>query len=121
MSSASVFISEPANSATARLTYQLVVKRPDGAPLTGEEVVVSLEGDGSLQSGFSSKEVKRTTDEDGIERVSWYRRGIYGRPVKATLSVSSTSPDSAVTLERVEDESTEGNWISWAPRRRIVK
>ena len=120
MPTASVAIAEAANSGTARLTFELSLKAPNGDPVAGVEVAVTLEGDGSLQSGFSSKEVKRTTDEDGVERVSWYRRGIYGRPVKATLSVASDRNDVAVALRQVEDESTEGGWISWAPRRRIV-
>ena len=119
MSSASVSIFEPANSAVARITYEITLKGSNGEPLEGEEVTVTLEGDGSLQTGFSSKELRRTTDADGVERVTWFRRGIYGRNVKATLSVTSTREDGSISLAPVPDESTQSSWISWTLRRAI--
>jgi hypothetical protein len=119
MPSASISISEPASSSVARITYELKLTTANGEPIEGEELTVVLEGDGSLQTGFSSKQVLRTTDADGVERVSWFRRGIYGRNVKATLSVTTTREDAQVFLAQVPDESTESSWISWTPRRPI--
>ena len=121
MSSASISISEPANSSVARITYEIALKTAGGDPIEGEEVTVTLEGDGSLQTGFSSKQVLRTTDADGVERVSWFRRGIYGRNVKATLTVTSTRDGATLSLAQVPDNSSESSWISWAPRRPIKR
>ncbi|HEY4684596.1 MAG TPA: hypothetical protein VII57_00985 [Dehalococcoidia bacterium] len=104
MSSESVSISEPDKSLVSRHVYRLTLRDASGQPLVGKEVVVALQGDGSLAPGFSSKEVRREMDEAGAALVMWYRRGISGRDVKAVLSVTDAPPDSSVAFERLSDE-----------------
>jgi len=118
MSTASVSIAEERTSPVGQITYQLMVTDGSDTPLTGAEVVVTLEGDGSLASGFSSKQIKREIDAEGHARVTWYRRSIYDRNVKATLSVTSDRDEAKIDLlQLTPEEASQGSWISWAPRR----
>jgi hypothetical protein len=82
------------------MSFKLVVKQPDGTALSGEECTVTLEGDGSLAPRHDSKRILRTTNAEGTAEVTWYRRGIYGRDVRATLSVESAVADSNVTIQQ---------------------
>jgi hypothetical protein len=86
-------------SNTVRMSFNLIMKKPDGSPLTGEECTVTLEGDGSLAPRHDSKRIFRTVNSDGAAEVIWYRRGIYGRDIHATLSVESEVADGTVTIE----------------------
>jgi hypothetical protein len=122
MSTASVTIAEERTSPVGQITWQLMVVDAGDAPLAGAEVVVSLEGDGSLASGFSSKQIKREIDAEGHARVTWYRRSIYGRDVKATLSVASDRDDAKIDLlQLTPEQASQGAWISWAPRRGLFR
>jgi hypothetical protein len=119
MSSAEVTIAEAAASPNARLYWRIVLKSASGEPAAGVELKASLVGDGSLAPQFDSKEVVRTTDEDGMAHVTWYRRNIWGRPVKATLSV--TAPDEgSVTLEAMSEPPADmqGPRTGWTLQRR---
>ena len=104
MASASVSILEPEKSSTSRHVYRLLLRDGRGEPLAGEEVVVTLQGDGSLAPGFSSKEVRREMDESGAALVTWYRRGIYGRDIKAALSAMAAPSGASISFERLSDE-----------------
>jgi hypothetical protein len=99
--SVSVPISLAASEATSRLHFKASVTR-SGQPATAEEVKVTLVGDGSLQPGHDAKQLVRETDASGVASVTWYRRSIFGRDIKATLTVESSHSDCAVTLEPVE-------------------
>jgi len=117
MTSASILINEAANSPVARLHYSLELRGPSGEPLVGKEIVVGLEGSGSLSPAFDSKQVKRETDASGSARVTWYRRAIYGRDLKATLSASSDA-EGSIALEPTTAEDA-GSWISHVQRKII--
>lgn len=104
MSSASLSILEPSSSLTSRHVYRIVLRDARGEPLPGVEVCVSLQGDGSFQPGFSSKEIKREMDAAGTAVFTWYRRGIVGRDVKATLTASCELPDVEITLQHLTQE-----------------
>ena len=99
--SASVSIAEPRTSSTTRLHYKIFAKDASGSPLAGEEITLRLEGDGSFAPGFSSKEVKRVTDNEGTAIVTWYRRSIFDRDVKATLTAECGRPGAVLSLESV--------------------
>jgi hypothetical protein len=99
VSSASTPIFTENGSNTVRISFKLIARKPDGSPLSGEECTVTLEGDGSLAPRHDSKRILRTTNADGAAEVIWYRRGIYGRDVHATLSVESPASDSALTIQ----------------------
>jgi hypothetical protein len=99
VSQASTPIFTENGSNTVRLSFKFSVKQPDGAPVTGEECTITLEGDGSLAPRHDSKRSLRTTNSDGVAEVIWYRRGIYGRDIHATLTVESPVADSSVSIE----------------------
>src|SRR5690606_41090585 len=84
VSQASTQIFTESGSNTVRMSFKFFVKQPDGSPVTGEECTVILEGDGSLAPRHDSKRILRTTNSEGAAEVVWYRRGIYGRDVRAT-------------------------------------
>jgi hypothetical protein len=99
--SVSVPISLTSSEATSRLHFKASVTR-SGRPATAEDVKVTLVGDGSLQPGHDAKQLVRETDASGVASVTWYRRSIFGRDIKATLTVESSHSDSSVMLEPVE-------------------
>ena len=99
MSQASTQIFTESGSNTVRMSFKFFVKQPDGTPVSGEECTIVLEGDGSLAPRHDSKRILRTTNSEGAAEVVWYRRGIYGRDVRATLRVEAPVLDSNVTIE----------------------
>ena len=57
-------------------------------------------------------------DANGVTRVTWYRRSIYDRDVKATMTVTSDREDASIEIVTLTPEqASQGSWISWAPRR----
>ena len=106
MPTSSIPIYTENGSNTVRLSFKFTVRNADGSPLTGEECTVTLEGDGSLAPRHDSKRILRTTNSDGAAEVIWYRRGIYGRDVHATLNVESPVEGSSVEIEAKEPAST---------------
>lgn len=120
MSSAEVSIEESATSSNARLYWQIALKSASGEPMGGVEVKVTLVGDGSLAPQFDSKEVFRITEEDGTANVTWYRRNIWGRGVRATLTVSAPEEGQSMALEAMSDAPAEmvGPRTEWTPQRR---
>ena len=106
MSQASIPIFTENGSNTVRMSYKFSVRQPDGAAVTGEECTVTLEGDGSLAPRHDSKRILRMTNSEGAAEVIWYRRGIYGRDVHATLTVEAPVDDSTVSIEASAPAST---------------
>ena len=100
MATASTPISTDAGSNTVRLSFRFIARKPGGEPLTGEECTVTLDGDGSLAPRHDAKRVLRTTNSEGAGEAIWYRRGIYGRDIRATLTVEAPG-DASVTIEAV--------------------
>lgn len=99
MSSAGIPIFTENGSNTVRMSFRFSVKQPDGSPVAGEECTVTLAGDGSLAPRHDSKRILRMTNPEGVAEVIWYRRGIYGRDVHATLNVESPVAESSVSIE----------------------
>jgi hypothetical protein len=95
---ASIPIFTENGSNTVRMSFRFTVKQADGSPLAGEECTVTLEGDGSLAPRHDSKRIYRTTNSEGGSEAIWYRRGIYGRDVHATLTVESPADGSTVEI-----------------------
>ena len=117
MSIASTKIFTDKSSNVARMYFRIAARNADGSPLAGVEVRVTLEGDGSLQPNFDSKSVVRTTSDDGNAEVTWYRRNIFTRDLKATLTVTSPDTNSTVAIE--ETEARAELKTGWTPSRRI--
>jgi hypothetical protein len=101
--SAEIFIE--AQEPKARFDYLLTLRDAAGNILAGKDVVIECEGDGSLQSAHNAKQLVRETNAEGQVKFQWFRRGIFGRDVKAVITVEGRDlPDSVVTLESVEPE-----------------
>ncbi len=100
---AEIFIE--AQEPKARFDYLLTLRDADGQILAGKNVVITCEGDGSLQPSHNAKELNRETNAEGQARFQWFRRGIFGRDVKAILNLEAPDmADSVVTLESTETE-----------------
>jgi hypothetical protein len=109
-----VQISEPAASSVSRRIYKILLKSESGAPVAGEDVVLTLEGGGSFAPSFHADEIRRETDAAGEAMATWYRRSIYLRDVKATVTATATKPDRTVSLELYEGPTNEVR-MSWKP------
>jgi hypothetical protein len=107
------------NSNAVRRYYDVIVKSASGEAVAGEALKVTLVGDGSLAPGFDSKEIARQTDEDGVAHVTWFRRNIWSRNVKCTLSIEASS-DATISFEQRDEAPPEetGPRMSWTPSRR---
>ena len=103
----SVQIDEPVTSTVSKHTYKIILKGSGGLPVAGEEVTISMVGSGGFAVNFHSDEIKRTTDQAGEAEFAWYRRGIFTRGVKATVSASVGKPDCTLELERVAETPSE--------------
>ena len=117
MSTASTQIFTDKSSNVGRMYFRIAARKADGSPLTGVELRVTLEGDGSLQPNFDSKSVVRVPDAEGNAEVTWYRRSIFGRDIKGTLTVTSPDTNSTVAIE--ETEAPAELKTGWTPSRRI--
>lgn len=101
---ASVGIFVESGDPRSRFNYRLTLRDASGQPLAGD-VVLSVEGDGSLQPGHDAKTITRETDAQGEVLFAWFRRSIFGRDVKATVSAEPRNlPDAQVTLDPAEVE-----------------
>ncbi|HEU0075850.1 MAG TPA: hypothetical protein VFS30_17765 [Dehalococcoidia bacterium] len=101
--SAEIFIE--AQEPKARFDYLLTLRDAEGQVLVGKDVVITCEGDGSLQYSHNAKQLVRETNAEGQVKFQWFRRGIFGRDVKAVVTVEGRDlPDSVVTLEPTDPE-----------------
>lgn len=116
MSIASTKIFTEKSSNVGRMYFRISARQADGSPLKGVELRITLEGDGSFQPNFDSKSVARVTDAEGSAEVTWYRRNIFSRDVKATLTVTSPDQNSTVAVE--ETEAPSELKTGWTPRQR---
>jgi hypothetical protein len=122
MSDATAPIAEAKSSNVGQLTFEVKLTTADGSSIAGQDVRVSLEGDGSLAPRFDAKEVVRETNAEGVARATWYRRGIFGRDVKAQISATSPIPDSVVTLRSLSrEEAPAAPRTGWAPETPLWK
>jgi hypothetical protein len=94
-----------------RFDYKVTLKDAGGQPLAGKDVVLAVDGDGSLQQGFNAKQIVRETNANGEIAFSWFRRSIFGRDVKATVSAEPKDlPDALITLEPTELQKVETSY-----------
>jgi hypothetical protein len=100
--SAEIFVE--AQEPKARFDYKATLRDSTGQVLVGKDIVITCEGDGSLQTGHNAKELVRETNAEGEVKFQWFRRGIFGRDVKAVVTVEGRDPGTEVTLETTEPE-----------------
>jgi hypothetical protein len=108
--SQSIEIFEPSTGGAGRHTYALSLRKADGSPAPGEDVAITMEGGGSLAPNFTSSEIHRETDAGGTARFTWYRRSIYGRDVRASLTVRATTPGLALAVEEMPAEASNTSY-----------
>jgi hypothetical protein len=102
--SASAEIFVESQEPKARFDYLLTLRDANGNILAGKDVLITCEGDGSLQPSHNAKDLIRETNAEGQIKFQWFRRGIFGRDVKAVIVVEGRDEGSVVTLESVEPE-----------------
>lgn len=100
---ASVQIDEPVSSSVSKHVYKIILKDEAGQPVSGEEVSISMTGSGGFEMSFASDAIKRTTDDAGEATFTWYRRGIFTRGVKATVTAEAGRAGTILSLERVTE------------------
>jgi hypothetical protein len=89
----------------ARFDYKVTLRDGTGQALAAKDVLLAVEGDGSLQPGHDAKSITRETNAEGEILFSWFRRSIFGRDVKATVSAEPRDlPDAQIDLESAEVE-----------------
>ena len=110
----SIDIAEAANTDVTRLAFKLRLTDANDVPLAGREVNVEIDGDGSFAINFSSKEIKRVTDDAGEAVVAWFRRGIYGRKIRGTISGSPGNGEGSLAWE-LTDDSDAGTVVGYTP------
>jgi hypothetical protein len=112
---ASIF--EPREANRSQIHFEVTVQTAGGEPVANVDVVFRLQGQGSLAPGNYAGQVSRETDAQGKARATWYRRGIFGREVNATLSVTCERPDVNLTLEELGtvDLGPRTGWVPEPP------
>jgi hypothetical protein len=100
--SAEIFIE--AQEPKARFDYKVTLRDANGQSLAGKDVVITCDGDGSLQPAHNAKELVRETNADGEVKFQWFRRGIFGRDVHAVVSVEGRDEGTEVALETTEPD-----------------
>ena len=115
-----VAIAEPMQSTRVRIYWQITLKSASGEPVADTELRVTLVGDGSLAPQFDSKEVVRRTDENGVCNVTWFRRNIWTRMAKATMTIVPPDESLSAELEELAEAPQEmvGPKMEWTPQRR---
>jgi hypothetical protein len=103
-------IFEPANSGAGRHTYLISVRKSNGEPYPGVDVAIKMEGAGSLAPAMSSTAIYRETDAAGAARFTWFRRSIFSRDVKASLSISVASEGARLSVEETAAESAHTSY-----------
>jgi hypothetical protein len=101
MSTASIPVFTEASSNLSRMYFRISARKADGSPLTGVELRVTLEGDGSFQHNFDSKSVIREPNAEGRADVTWYRRSIFGRDIHGTITVTAPHDGATLSIEQV--------------------
>ena len=108
---ASIEIFEPASGGAGRHSYLVSVAAPGGGPPdAGEEMIITLDGGGSLAPSFPSSQIRRETDASGQARFTWYRRSIYDRDIRAKLVVTPSTPGSSISIEETAPEASNTSY-----------
>jgi hypothetical protein len=106
----SIELFEPSTGGAGRHTYTLSLRKADGSPAEAEDVVITMEGGGSLAPNFTSTSIHRETDVAGGARFSWYRRSIYGRDVRAKIMVRATTAGLSIAVEETASEASNTSY-----------
>ena len=106
----SIEIAEAKSSNVARRAFAIRVLKADGSPAAGTTVEVTLEGPGSLAYAFSAKDQRRETDASGTTKIDWFRKGIFDRDIKATVSATTSLEGADVSYVEVDPETANTSY-----------
>src|SRR6187401_1151038 len=106
----SIDITEPRSSNIARRSFAIHVKNADGSPAAGGTIEITLDGPGSLAYAFSAKDQRREADANGIVKLDWYRKGIFDRDIKATISIAASAAGATLTYEEIVPETANTSY-----------
>ena len=106
----SIEIVEAKTSNVARRAFAIRVTRPDGSPAAGETLEITLDGPGSLAYAFSAKDQRREADTNGTIKIDWYRKGIFDRDIKATVTVATKLDGANVSYEEVDPDTANTSY-----------
>ena len=112
----SIEIVEAKSSNVARRAFAIRVLKADGSPAAGQTVEITLEGPGSLAYAFSAKDQRKETDANGTFKIDWFRKGIFDRDIKATITASSSDEGADVSYVEVEPETADTSY-NFPPRK----
>src|SRR6478672_9079402 len=112
----SIEIVEAKSSNVARRAFAIRVTREDGSPAAGAAIEVTLNGPGSLAYAFSAKDQRRETDANGTTKIDWFRKGIFDRDIKATVSATTSLEGADVSFVEVEPETANTSY-NFPPRK----
>ena len=115
-SNTSIEIVEAKNSNVARRAFALRVSKADGSPAAGATVEIQLDGPGSLSYAFSAKDQRREADAEGTLKIDWFRRGIYDRDIKATITAKASIEGASVEHMEVNPETADTSY-NFPPRK----
>jgi hypothetical protein len=103
-------ISEPRSSNVARRAFAIRVTKPDGSAAAGTTIEITLEGPGSLAYAFSAKDQRKETNADGQTKIDWYRKGIFDRDIKATITAGTSIEGADVSYVEVDPETANTSY-----------
>ena len=106
----SIEIIEARTTNVARRAFAIRVTTADGSPAAGTTVEVTLEGPGSLSYAFSAKDQRRETDASGVTKIDWFRKGIFDRDIKATITATASVEGADVSYVEVDPETANTSY-----------
>lgn len=106
----SIEIVEAKTSNVARRAFAVRVTKPDGSPAAGATLSIELNGPGSLAYAFSAKDQRREADANGTIKIDWYRKGIFDRDIKGTITVTARLEDADVAFEEVDPDTANTSY-----------
>ena len=109
-SKVSIEIVEAKSSNVARRGFAIHIKNADGSPAAGAGLEITLDGPGSLAYAFSAKDQRREADANGVVKIDWYRKGIFDRDIKATVSVAASAPGATLSYEEIVPETANTSY-----------
>jgi hypothetical protein len=115
-SNTSIEIVEAKNSNVARRAFALRVSKADGSPAAGTTVEIELNGPGSLSYAFSAKDQRREADAEGSLKIDWFRKGIFDRDIKATITAKVALDGATIESMEVHPETADTSY-NFPPRK----
>ena len=109
-SKVSIEIVEARSSNVARRGFAIHIENADGSPAAGAGLEITLDGPGSLAYAFSAKDQRKETDASGTTKIDWYRKGIFDRDIKATITAATSIEGADISFVEVDPETSNTSY-----------